>query len=214
MGGRGAACERLLAPALTLLILSLPPFPFPSLAAAPAVQIAAKGPRSLHEFLALDITGMSHSMKKQYGPQVVAAIEQADAFLPGVVAGAQQADEFRLNTCQMLKVGGWMDALRRGFAFWWWAGAEARWAGAEARPAGEWGCGQGAAPLVAVQLWVLALPIPPIKHRPLDCLQEGDAAPAKRQRNDNWSSDDDWVEGERHDKGAAWPGTVCQVAKL
>jgi hypothetical protein len=70
------------------------------------VQIAAKGPRSLQEFLALDITGMSHSMKKQYGPQVVAAIEQADAFLPSMVAGAQQADEFRLNTCQMFKVSG------------------------------------------------------------------------------------------------------------
>jgi hypothetical protein len=50
---------------------------------------------------------------------------------------------------------------------------------------------------------MLALPTPPTQSRPLHCLQEGDAAPAKRQRNDNWSSDDDWVEGERHDKGAA-----------
>ena len=96
------SCLPLIRPSSSSLYLP----PFPSLAPTPAVQIAAKGPRSLQEFLALDITGMSHSMKKQYGPQVVAAIEQADAFLPSMVAGAQQADEFRLNTCQMFKVSG------------------------------------------------------------------------------------------------------------
>lgn len=58
--------------------------------------------------MALDITGMSNSMKRHYGPAIVAAIQQADAFTPGVLQGMHQVDEFRLDTTNIFgkQVGG------------------------------------------------------------------------------------------------------------
>lgn len=83
-------------------------------------RIAAKGPRTLQELLAMEVNGLSANMKRQYGPMMAAAIKQADAFLPAVVQGACQVDEFQLDTASIfaaeVRRGGWRVAQGQGWA--------------------------------------------------------------------------------------------------
>ena len=46
---------------------------------------------------ALDITGMSSNMKRQWGPTIVAAIHQAADFFAMVLHGTAQVDQFQLD---------------------------------------------------------------------------------------------------------------------
>ena len=57
-----------------------PPPPLPPL--FPSIfrhQIAAKGPRTLAQFMDLDLPGLSANMKHQWGPQIMAAVQQVRA---------------------------------------------------------------------------------------------------------------------------------------
>lgn len=54
------------------------------------------------------------SMKQLHGAQIVAAIQQADAFLPAVHQGGRQVDDFRLDTSQMFGAQQAQQQVRRG----------------------------------------------------------------------------------------------------
>ncbi|RMZ53309.1 hypothetical protein APUTEX25_004797 [Auxenochlorella protothecoides] len=64
-----------------------------------AVQasLAACAPRTVQDFQAMVISGVSEQMKRQYGEHVVSAINQADAFLARMRTGGAQAEEFALD---------------------------------------------------------------------------------------------------------------------
>lgn len=51
--------------------------------------------------MALQINGLSHHVKRTYGPAIVAAVAQADAFLPRVQSGGVEVQEFQLDAAKI-----------------------------------------------------------------------------------------------------------------
>ena len=77
-------------------------------------QIAAHAPSSVEALFAVDISGVSETMKRTYGAHIVAAVAQARAF----ARGAGEVDAFELDEADAFKAsGGCFSWVHAGFMY-------------------------------------------------------------------------------------------------